>query len=225
MLYTTLLFDLDGTLLDTLPDLACSVNHALAAHGLPPRSRREVRAFLGHGIRQLMLQAVPAGTDEARFEAAFATFRAHYMAHCTDRTAPYPGIMPLLAALRQLRVRTAIVSNKLDPAVQELRRRFFADCIPLAIGESAAVRRKPCPDSLLEAMRRLGSVPEQTLYVGDSEVDIEAARRAGVSCATVLWGFRDEAFLRRAGATLCVARPLDLLSLLSDEEGAPSVSV
>lgn len=218
---TTCIFDLDGTLLDTLADLTASVNHALAAHGLPLRSSGEVRAFLGNGIRRLMLQAVPDGTEEARFESVLATFREHYMAHCTDRTAPYDGVIPMLAALRERGVRMAIVSNKPDPAVQELRRRFFADHIPVALGESPAVRRKPCPDSLFESMRRLGSRPEETLYVGDSEVDVETARRAGVRCAAVLWGFRDEDFLRRAGATCCVARPLDLPGLLAEGETEP----
>lgn len=211
---TTVIFDLDGTLLDTLSDLTDSVNHALAVHGFAARSRREVRSFLGNGIRQLMWQAVPHELEPPHFESVLETFRTYYVVHCMDRTAPFEGIAELLDALRARRIRTAIVSNKLDPAVQELREHFFADTIPVAIGESPVVRRKPCPDSLLEAMKRLGSKPEETLYVGDSEVDIETSRRAGVRCATVLWGFRDEDFLRDAGAICCARKPLDILGIL-----------
>lgn len=212
---TTVIFDLDGTLLDTLDDLCASVNHALSAHRLPQRSRAEVRAFLGNGIRRLMRQAVPPGMPDDRFEPVFATFRSHYMEHCLTHTAPYDGILPLLSRLKERGTHTAIVSNKLDPAVQTLRTRFFAGLIPLAVGESATVRRKPAPDALLAVMDRLGATPGTTVYVGDSEVDLEAARRAGVKCLSVLWGFRDEDTLRQAGATTLVAHPLDILHHLS----------
>jgi len=220
---TTLIFDLDGTLLDTLSDLTASVNHALTLHGLVPRSRREVRSFLGNGIRQLMLQAAPPNLDDTRFAKVFDTFRTYYVDHCMEQTAPFSGIQELLGALQTRGIRMAIVSNKLDAAVQELRTHFFAGTIHVAIGESPAVRRKPHPDSLLEAMKRLGSTPEQTLYVGDSEVDIETSRRAGVRCVTVLWGFRDEDFLRDAGATCCVRKPCDILDIL-DGEAATRIS-
>lgn len=221
---TTVIFDLDGTLLDTLSDLAGSVNHALSVHGFPARTRQEVRAFLGNGIRQLMLQAVPYELEADRFESVLATFRAHYVDHCLDLTAPYEGIDALLKALKARGIRLAIVSNKLDPAVQELRDHFFAASIPLAIGESPAIRRKPNPDSLFEAMRRLGSKPEETLYVGDSEVDLETACRAGVRCVTVLWGFRDEDFLRGAGATCCVSEPSGILEIVDAEAAGVNAS-
>lgn len=217
---TTVIFDLDGTLLDTLSDLSASVNHALTSHGLAPRSHSEVRSFLGNGINRLMLQAVPRELDADRFAEVFETFRAHYVAHCMEKTAPFSGIYDLLSALQARGIGMAIVSNKLDAAVQELRTHFFADTIGVAIGESPTVRRKPQPDSIIEAMRRLGGTPEQTLYVGDSEVDLEASRRAGVRCVTVLWGFRDEDFLRDAGATCFVRKPCDILDILDGEAAA-----
>lgn len=192
----TYIFDLDGTLLDTLADLAASVNYALRTCGLPERRTDEVRAFLGNGIRHLMQKAVSEGQTDETFEAAFAAFRAHYMEHCLDRTAPYPGVIALLQRLKARGAQTAIVSNKLDPAVQALSRRFFDGLIDVAVGERPGVRRKPWPDSVLEAMRALDAKPEETVYVGDSEVDLLTAQRAGLPCVLVAWGFRDEDFLR-----------------------------
>lgn len=214
MKYQALIFDLDGTLLDSLSDLAASVNHALQTHAMPIRTLDEVRTFVGNGVRHLMSEAVPAGTAPATFEEVFATFRRHYTDHCMDTTAPYPGIDELLIALRRLGIRTAIVSNKLQTAVDTLHQQFFAGTIDTAIGESDAIRRKPHPDGLQEAMRRLGSTPDTTLYVGDSEVDILTAQRCGIRCITALWGFRDECFLRQQGATTCIRHPRELTALL-----------
>lgn len=214
MKHSAIIFDLDGTLLDSLTDLTASVNHALQTHNMPTRTLDEVRTFVGNGVRHLMTAAVPPDTDAALFEQVFATFRHHYADHCMDATAPYPGINEMLMALRQRNIRTAIVSNKIHTAVETLHRRFFAETIDTAIGESATIRRKPHPDGLQEAMRRLGSTPETTLYVGDSEVDILTARRCNLQCITVLWGFRDEDFLRRHEADTCIHRPHELLSVL-----------
>lgn len=211
----TVVFDLDGTLLDTLGDLAASVNHALRTHGLPERSLQEVRAFLGNGIRNLMLHSVPEGCTDDRFEQVFQSFREHYVQHCLDTTCPYPGIMTLLDELRTRGVKMAIVSNKLHPAVQELSKRFFSGYVTSAVGESATVRRKPNPDAVLAALAELGSTPEEAIYVGDSEVDLATARNAGLPCALVLWGFRDEAFLRALpGAKHFIKAPTDLLPLV-----------
>lgn len=196
MTFSTVLFDLDGTLLDTLGDLAASVNFALTKHRLPQRSIEEVRAFLGNGIRNLMEKAVPERLDPNTFEAVFADFRTHYVAHSLDTTRPYPGIETLLTDLKKNGVRMGIISNKLDAAVQDLNRRFFSSFMGVAVGESPIVRRKPNPDAVLEAMRRLRARPETTLYVGDSEVDFATSRAAGLPCALVLWGFRDEPQLR-----------------------------
>ena len=206
----TLLFDLDGTLLDTLGDLHASVNHALVACGYPARSLDEVRRFVGNGVRRLMLRAVPEGTGDEAFDEVFQAFRTHYMAHCLDTTAPYDGIPTVLAELHRRGYRLGIVSNKLQPAVTELHRHFFADTVAVAIGESAGVRRKPAPDTLLVAMERLGATAADTVYVGESDVDSLTARAAGVPCLSVLWGFRSREELLRAGATGLVTVPEEL---------------
>lgn len=193
----TVVFDLDGTLLDTLNDLANSVNYALAKHRLPTRTIPEVRRFLGNGIRYLMKKSVGDNMqDDCEFEPVFQSFRSHYVEHCLDTTQPYPGIMPLLKALKQRGIKMAIVSNKLHPAVQELAHRFFEGYISSAVGESLTVRRKPNPDAVLAALNELGSTPNNAIYVGDSEVDLETSKNAGLRCALVTWGFRDESFLR-----------------------------
>lgn len=209
----TILFDLDGTLLDTLTDLSNAVNHALRSHGLPERSRMEIRQFLGNGIRNLVKASVPPTLDEAAFEPVFATFRQYYMAHCLDFTQPFPGILDTLQALQQRGTRMAIISNKLQPAVTELNNRFFRQFIEIAVGESETVRRKPNPDAVLCALDALGSKKEQALYVGDSEVDVETARRAGLRCACVTWGFRDEDQLRQLAPDFLIHQPEELLQL------------
>lgn len=215
MKFDTVVFDLDGTLLDTLGDLATSVNYALTSHGLPARSLADVRSFLGNGIRYLMEHAAGDAAKDETFELVFQAFREHYVKHCLDTTAPYPGIMSLLAALRKIGVRMAIVSNKLHPAVQELNERFFKGYITSAVGESATVRRKPNPDAVLAALKQLGSTPEKAIYVGDSEVDLATANNAGLPCALVLWGFRDEAFLRSLpGVSAFLSKPEDLLKTI-----------
>lgn len=213
----TVIFDLDGTLLDTLGDLAASVNYALRMHGLPERSLREIRSFLGNGIRYLMEHAAGDAAEGRAFEAVFQTFRSYYIAHCLDTTQPYPGILPLLAELKEKGVKMAIVSNKLHPAVQELNRRFFSNCITSAVGESATVRRKPNPDAVLAALHELHSSPNRALYVGDSEVDLATARNAGLPCCLVLWGFRDESFLRTLpGASAFIHKPQELPDVLRE---------
>ncbi len=209
----TIIFDLDGTLLDTLDDLCDSVNYALRTNGMPERSKPEVRRALGNGIRSLMAASVPPGTAEADFETAFLTFRNYYTSHCRLRTQPYAGVPETLHNLRRRGCRMGIVSNKLDPAVKELWRHFFRDTIESAVGESATVRRKPSPDGLLAVLAELGGTPENALYVGDSEVDIETARRAGIPCVSVTWGFRDRDVLVAAGATLLISRPEELEAL------------
>lgn len=210
----TVVFDLDGTLLDTLGDLAGSVNYALRKHGLPECSLQEVRSFLGNGIVRLMQGAVKNAVQGAAFDEVFQTFRSHYLEHCLDTTQPYPGILPMMEKLREAGVKMAIVSNKLHPAVQELSRRFFVGLVVSAVGESETVRRKPNPDGVLRALKEMGSRPEEAVYVGDSEVDWETARNAGLRCALVCWGFRDEEFLRTLPGTFAYAQsPDDLLSL------------
>ena len=209
----TILFDLDGTLLDTLTDLSNAVNYALRSHNLPERSPQEIRQFLGNGIRNLVKAAVPSTLEEAAFEPVFATFRQYYMEHCLDFTQPYPGIMETLQALHERGTRMAIISNKLQPAVTELNNRFFRQYIDIAVGESETVRRKPNPDAVLCALDALDSNKATALYVGDSEVDVETARRAGLRCACVTWGFRDEDQLRPLAPDFLIHQPSELLEL------------
>ena len=210
----TIVFDLDGTLLDTLDDLSNSVNFALSQHNMPQRSQQEIRSFLGNGIAHLMRQSVPTGTSETEFDKAFQTFRDHYVEHCLDLTQPYKGIMALLNQLKQKDVKMAIVSNKLHPAVQELNQRFFKDYITSAVGESATVRRKPNPDAVIAALKELGSKKEEALYVGDSEVDLATAKNVGVACVCVTWGFRDKEVLANLHPDYLIDQPEELLAIL-----------
>ena len=200
MHYTSVLFDLDGTLLDTLGDLTAAMNRTLTRYGLPERTRQQMRAALGNGARRLMELSVPAGTDGALFETLLAEYNADYAAHCRIETAPYPGVDALLRQLHAQGRKLAIVSNKPDEAVRALRAEFFADTVPIAVGEKQGIRRKPAPDTLLTAMAQLGAERTSTVYVGDSEVDIATARAAALPCISVLWGFRDRDLLEQAGA-------------------------
>ncbi len=211
--YQTYIFDLDGTLLDTLGDLAASTNYALRTHGLPERTIDEVRRFVGNGVRLLMQRAVPQGLDAQRFEEVFATFRQHYMAHSLDTTRPYAEIEKTLKTLKTRGARLAVVSNKMMAATQELCRHFFPDTIEVAIGENeaAGIRKKPAPDTVFEALRQLGVGPEGAVYVGDSEVDLQTARNSGLPCISVLWGFRDRAFLTENGAETFISAPSELI--------------
>lgn len=213
---TTLVFDLDGTLLDTLRDLADSVNYALTQYHYPLRSTGQVRRALGNGVQKLMEASVPDGLTSAEFDAVFSCFKAHYVQHSMDNTAPYDGIIDMLRSVREQGYRCAIVSNKLDPAVQDLNRNFFSRYMDVAIGESPSIRRKPAPDSVLEALRRMGSTIAEALYIGDSEVDMATARNASLPCLSVTWGFRDESFLKEQGAAHIVHRPAEILSWLKE---------
>ena len=214
MHYTSVLFDLDGTLLDTLGDLTAAMNRTLTRHGLPERTRQQMRTALGNGARRLMELSVPAGTDGALFETLLAEYNADYAAHCRIETAPYPGVDALLQQLHAQGRKLAIVSNKPDEAVRALRTEFFADTVPIAVGEKTGIRRKPAPDTLLAAMVQLGAERTSTVYVGDSEVDIATARAASLPCISVLWGFRDRDVLEQAGAQQFAADAGELARLL-----------
>lgn len=211
MNYQTYVFDLDGTLLDTLGDLAASTNYALAANGLPTRTVEEVRMFVGNGVKKLMERAVPEGLANPRFEETYRCFREHYMEHNLDTTAPYPHVLEMLAALKARGKQLAVVSNKFYAATQELCAHFFGAYIDVAIGERETIRKKPAPDTVLEALRQLGAAKEGAVYIGDSDVDIETAQNCGIPCVSVLWGFRDRDFLLRHGAETLVSSPLELL--------------
>lgn len=211
--YKTYIFDLDGTLLNTLGDLAAATNHALRQFGMPEHSVDDIRRFVGNGIRLLMERAVPDGADNPRFEACFDTFRQYYMEHSLDTTAPYDGIIPLIRALKRRGSRMAVVSNKFYAATRELVAHFFPE-IPVAVGEHEAegIRKKPAPDTVDEAFRLLGVGKDEAVYVGDSDVDLATARNSGLPCISVLWGFRDRQFLASHGATTFAVHPLDIIA-------------
>ena len=213
IIYNTYIFDLDGTLLDTLTDLAASTNYALRTHGMPEHTIDEVRRFVGNGVRKLMERAVPDGTDNPLFDEAFATFRQHYMEHSLDTTRPYEGVPEMLAALKAKGCHLAVVSNKMMAATQELCRHFFPETIEVAIGENEAegIRKKPAPDTVIAALRQLGVGEEGAVYVGDSDVDIDTARNSNLPCISVLWGFRDRDFLLQHGASTLISAPKELL--------------
>jgi phosphoglycolate phosphatase len=215
MMYKVYIFDLDGTLLDTLTDLAASTNYALREHGMPEHSVDDVRRFVGNGVRKLMERAVPDGADNPLFDEAFATFRQHYMEHDLDTTRPYDGIPEMLATLKSRGCRIAVVSNKMMAATQELCQHFFPDTVEVAIGEHEAegIRKKPAPDTVYAALSALGVTKDHAVYVGDSDVDIATARHAGLPCISVLWGFRDRDFLLQHGATTLVTIPGELCEL------------
>ena len=199
MKYTTLLFDLDGTLLDTLTDLHLAVFHALDAYDMPQRSLDEVRMMVGNGIKNLIDRAVPDGTPPEKTAQVLDVFRDYYSKNSRINTAPYDGIPVTLKLLSEKGYQMAVISNKIDSAVKELNRDFFAEYIPVAIGDREGMRKKPAPDSLYEAMELLGVTKEECLYIGDSDVDIVTANNAGIPCIGCAWGFRGREFLREHG--------------------------
>lgn len=213
MSYDVYVFDLDGTLLDTLGDLTASVNHALRWAGMPERTLEEIRWFVGNGVKKLMERAIPDGLNNPRFEEVYQEFRDHYLHHGQDTTVPYPGITELLQALKDEGKQIAVVSNKFYKATEELCQHFFGGLVDVAIGEREGIQKKPAPDTVEEALRQLNADRAHAVYIGDSDVDIQTARNSGLPCISVLWGFRDQDFLLAHGATTLVVNPSDILSL------------
>lgn len=212
--FKTYIFDLDGTLLSTLNDLASSTNYALRWAGMPKRTIEEVRMFVGNGVKLLMERAIPEGVNNPKFEETYAKFREHYMEHNLDTTRPYDGVPELLHELKRRGKHLAIVSNKFYAATQDLAKHFFPDTIEVAIGERENIRKKPAPDTVLEALRQLNVSKEDAVYIGDSDVDIMTAKNCGLPCISVLWGFRDKDFLIEHGGSLFVEKPIEILSRL-----------
>lgn len=210
--YDTYIFDLDGTLLDTLADLAASVNHTLRKYGMEEHTVGDIRRMVGNGVGKLIERAVPGGTQNPQFGDVLAAFRQHYLEHSLDTTRPYPGVMELLAELRRRGKRIAVVSNKFYAATQELCRHFFGEYVEVAIGERDGIRKKPAPDTVEAALRQLGVTREGAVYIGDSDVDVDTAANSGLPCISVLWGFRDKSFLLAHGAATFVSRPREILS-------------
>ena len=210
-MYKAIIFDLDGTLLDTLDDLTAAVNYALQKKNLPLRTREEVRSFVGNGILKLMERS--AGADNiALAPDLLQQFKGYYASHCADETKPYDGVMKLLESLKNKGVYTAVVSNKADFAVKKLADFYFKDLLNLAVGENEekGIKRKPDPASLIAVIDELGVEKTETVYIGDSEVDIQTAKNAGVDCISVSWGFKNREFLEKNGA-LCLVNSVEEL--------------
>ncbi len=208
--YDAVIFDMDGTLLDTLEDLKDAVNHALRTLAMPERTLSEIRRFVGNGAQLLMERAVPGGTEEAMVTRALALFREYYDLHCNDKTKAYEGVVQLLRELKAEGYALAIVSNKPDPAVKQLAGIYFGGIVETAIGERSGTAKKPAPDTVYAALSELKVLAERAVYVGDSEVDVKTAANAGLPCISVLWGFRDREFLRENGADYFVETPEEI---------------
>lgn len=211
MNYKLAIFDLDGTILNTLEDLADSTNYALSVNGMPERTIDEVRRFVGNGIHKLIERAVPQGSTEGQIEQVFVTFKEYYKDHCAVKTRPYDGIMELLKTLKENGTLTAVVSNKGDFAVQILCKDYFPELFDFAVGEREGIRRKPAPDSVLAVLEQFQIPKEEAVYIGDSEVDIQTAKNAGMKEIAVTWGFRPKKFLKENGADCIVHTPEKLL--------------
>lgn len=215
MKINTVIFDLDGTLLNTLEDLTDSVNYALKEFGFPIRTIDEIRQFVGNGVKVLMKLAVPKGTSPEITEQCLLTHRKYYSDNLQNKTRPYDGILDLLAELKSKDFKLAVVSNKYDSAVKALCNQYYGDYIQVAIGESAGVAKKPAPDSVYTALEQLNSGIEQAIYIGDSDVDIHTAHNAGIKCVSVTWGFRDRQVLTEEGADYIIDRPMELFDILN----------
>lgn len=209
----TVIFDMDGTLLDTLEDLKDAVNEGLSVKGYPARSLEEIRQFVGNGVGVLLRNAVPEGTSEADMEVCLEAFKAHYAKHWQDKTKPYDGILQLLADLKASGKKTAVISNKYDEAVVQLCKDYFPELFDAARGERAGVPRKPAPDGIYSILEELGSVKEHAVYVGDSEVDMETAKNAGLVSVGVTWGFGTGNCWRKKERTILSNLPLSCLKL------------
>ena len=205
-------FDMDGTILNTLEDLMDSTNFALKNNGLKERSLEEIRFFVGNGIQKLIERAVPQGTSKEVFEKVFADFKSHYKIHCADKTSYYDGIPSVIQTLRKMGVKTAVVSNKADFAVQELVEVYFKGLFDVALGEKTGVSKKPSPDMVNVALSVLGVEKEAAFYIGDSDVDFETAKNSSLDFIGVSWGFRGRKFLENLGAKNIIDSPEELLN-------------
>lgn len=215
MRYELAIFDLDGTVLDTLDDLTDSINYALKCSGFPKRTKDEVRSFVGNGIKRLCEAAVPNGATAEDVDQVFSDFNEHYAVHCHDKTRPYDGICDMIRRLREEGLRTAVVSNKADYAVQKLVSRYFPDSFDAVTGERSGIEKKPAPDLVDAVIDKIGIPKERTVYIGDSEVDVATARNAGIDLIAVDWGFRSFFCLKKAGAGKIVSTIEELFKKLA----------
>lgn len=209
-----LIFDLDGTLLDTLNDLHLSLNYALKKHNLPQTTKPQTLSYLGNGIDELVAKAIPSGKENPIFPEIFTTFKTYYEQHLNDTTAPYDGIIELLTKLKQKNYKLGIISNKFDKAVQELHQQFFSNLIDISIGTSNETPKKPSPIGVQTLIKRLSAQNEENILIGDSEVDIQTAQNASIRSISVSWGFRDKTFLKQHHAQTIIDTPKELLNHL-----------
>ena len=214
MKYNTVIFDLDGTLLNTLDDLRDSLNDVLIQMSYEQKTLEEVRRFVGNGVRNLIRKSVPGECSEPEVTDILVKFKESYKHNMQNKTRPYNGIMELLLDLNRFNYKIAIVSNKYDMAVKNLSKTYFGNLIPVAIGETSVIKRKPAPDSIFEAVKELGSELNRTVFVGDSETDVRTAKNAGIPCIGVTWGFRCREVLRFEGADYLIDTPKELLTLI-----------
>lgn len=211
MKYKAIVFDLDGTLTDTLADLKNSVNHALSEFGFPARSLEEIRSFVGNGVRRLIYLSVPENTPDEVSEKCLDVFKAYYKDHSCVETKPYDGIIEMLSELKSRGIKTAVVTNKMHEAAVDIVKFFFDGLIDVTIGQIDGVAQKPQPDSVFLALQKLGVSKDNAAYVGDSEVDCMTAQNAGIPCIGVTWGFRDREILENNGAQFIVDMPKQIL--------------
>lgn len=216
MTYSTVIFDLDGTLLNTLDDLAASVNYAMREMGFPEHKTDSVRRFVGNGIALLIERSVPEGTSEADYNKTYELFRNHYAEHCLDRTAPYSGILDMIKKLRDMGCKIAVVSNKVDFAVQKLCKDFFPGLIDAAVGDSPKTRTKPEADMVIKALEMMGVKNDGScVYVGDMDVDLKTAENSDMDCISVSWGFRSRTELESCGAAMIADDPEMIVEICS----------
>ena len=211
---TTIVWDMDGTVLNTLIDLRDSVNYVLRKYNMPEHTIEEYRRYFGSGIRYALECAVVDGTPSETINEMLPIFKEHYDVHCLDNTCPYDGILDAMKKLKEKGYKMAIVSNKIDSAVKELNEKFFKEYVNVAIGETPGTKRKPAPDMVEQALNELGSTKEEAIYIGDSEVDLQTAINSSLPCISVLWGFRDRDYLIEQGATTFAETPEELVQLL-----------
>lgn len=212
--YDTILFDLDGTILYTLPDIAASLNHALTLYDRPVQPIEAVRSFIGNGTRRLVARALPKGEEDEVFSAVCEEHARYYAAHWQDETRPYPGIEALFAELKRRGIALGVVTNKTHSDACAMIRSLFGTTVDITIGKKDGCRPKPAPDAVDAAIKELHTARERTLYVGDSEVDFQTAQNAGMDCVLVSWGYRDRDILEKLPAPALIDAPEELLKYL-----------
>lgn len=214
MKYKAVIFDMDGTILNTLEDLKNATNYSLRQFGMPERSLEEVRMFVGNGIRKLVERAVPAGTSEEKIAQVFDVFLEYYEIHSADNTSPYPGILELVEKLKKSGIKTAVSTNKADVPAQELGREYFNGIFDLIVGQQDGLKVKPAPDSVNKILSILDIQKKDAIYIGDSNVDVQTAKNSGLDFIGVSWGFRGREFLEKNGAKNIVDNANEILDLV-----------